>query len=141
VAFLGRIPGVRRYSDLERHADNEPIPGVLAFRVESPIVYFNTEHIFDTVIGRLDAAPEGVRLVIGDLSTSPNIDMAGARMFLNLQTEIAKRGLVFRLVEARSTVRDILRTEGIEERIGRIDRFTMLADAIDGFQSEAVAKQ
>ena len=33
VAFLGRIPGARRYSDLERHADNEPIPGVLAFRV------------------------------------------------------------------------------------------------------------
>jgi MFS superfamily sulfate permease-like transporter len=24
VAFLGRIPGARRYSDLKRHADNEP---------------------------------------------------------------------------------------------------------------------
>ncbi len=137
VAFLGRIPGARRYSDLERHTDNEPIPGVLAFRVESPIVYFNAEHIFDAVIGRLDAAREGVRLVIGDLSTSPNMDMAGARMFLNLQAEIAKRGFAFRLVEARSTVRDILRTEGIEEKIGRIDRFTMLADAIDGFENEA----
>ena len=27
VAFLGRIPGSRRYSDLERHPDNEPVPG------------------------------------------------------------------------------------------------------------------
>jgi SulP family sulfate permease len=34
VAFLGRIPGARRYSDLQRHTDNEPTPGVLAFRVE-----------------------------------------------------------------------------------------------------------
>ena len=54
VAFLGRIPGVRRYSDLERHADNEPTPGVLAFRVESGVVYFNAEHVFDTVLARLE---------------------------------------------------------------------------------------
>jgi high affinity sulfate transporter 1 len=33
VAFLGRIPGSSRFSDLERHPDNESIPGVLVFRV------------------------------------------------------------------------------------------------------------
>ncbi|HEY2341904.1 MAG TPA: SulP family inorganic anion transporter, partial [Chthoniobacteraceae bacterium] len=77
VAFLGRIPGARRYSDLERHTDNEPIPGLLAFRIESGIVYFNTEHIFDTVIARLEASGAGVRCVICDLSTSAFVDMAG----------------------------------------------------------------
>lgn len=139
VAFLGRIPGAQRYSDLERHADNEPIPGVLAFRVESPIVYFNAEHVFDAVLARLDTTHEAVRMVICDLSTSPNIDMAGARMFLTLHAECEKRGVAFRLVEARSKVRDMLRTEGVEEKVGRIDRFTMLADAIDAFQKEAAA--
>src|SRR5271157_4322798 len=54
VAFLGRIPGARRYSDLERHADNEPTPGVLAFRVESSIVYFNAGHVLDTVLARVE---------------------------------------------------------------------------------------
>ncbi len=67
VAFLGRIPGARRYSDLKRHADNEATPGVLAFRVESSIVYFNAGHVFDTVLGRLEAAREPIRLVICDL--------------------------------------------------------------------------
>ncbi len=135
VAFLGRIPGVRRYSDRARHAGNEPTPGVLAFRVESSVVYFNAEHVFDTVLARLDAAPEPVRLVICDLSTSPHIDVAGAEMFLLLHAELAKRGIDFRLVEARSSVRDMLRVEGVEEKVGPIDRFTMLADAIDAFQN------
>lgn len=135
VAFLGRIPGVRRYSDRERHTDNEPTPGVLAFRVESSLVYFNAEHVFDTVIARVDAADSSLRLVVCDLSTSPMIDMAAAQMFGNLHAEITKRGLVFRLVEARSTVRDMLRIEGVEEKVGRIDRFTMLADAIDEFNA------
>jgi high affinity sulfate transporter 1 len=137
VAFLGRIPGARRYSDLSRHTDNEPMPGVLAFRVEASIVYFNAEHIYDAVLSRLAGASEPVRLVICDLSTSPNMDMAGAHMFLNLHGELAKRGVILRLVEARSTVRDMLRAEGVEEQIGRIDRFTSLAHAIDDFLSHA----
>ncbi len=140
VAFLGRIPGTRRYSDLERHTDNEPTPGVLPFRVESGIVYFNAEHVFDTVLARLDAAHEPVRLVICDLSASPHIDMAGARMLLTLHAELAKRGIAFRLVEARSGVRDMLRVEGVEEKAGRIDRVTSLANAIDDFQNQAPAK-
>jgi sulfate permease, SulP family len=140
VAFLGRIPGARRYSDLSRHEDNEPTPGVLAFRVESGIVYFNAEHVFDTVLARVDAAPDGVKLAICDLSTSPQVDMAAARMFLNLNAELGKRGVAFRLVEARSSVRDMLRTEGVEEKVGRIDRFTMLADAVDSFNQRGTAE-
>ena len=136
VAFLGRIPGARRYSDLSRHADNEPTPGMLPFRVESGIVYFNAEHIFDTVLARIDAAREPIRLAVCDLSTSPSIDMAGARMLLNLHGELARRGIAFRLVEARSSVRDMLRVEGVEEKVGRIDRFTSLAEAIEDFQKQ-----
>jgi MFS superfamily sulfate permease-like transporter len=140
VAFLGKIPGVRRYSDRERQPTNEPTPGILAFRVEASIVYFNAEHVFDTVLARLDAATDPVRLVIWDMTTSPMIDMAGAHTFLTLKAELDKRGIAFRVVEARSTVRDMLRLEGVEEKVGRIDRFTMLADAIDAFENENVTK-
>src|SRR5262245_37716956 len=43
VAVLGRIPGTRRFSDHERHPDNELIPGVLIFRPEAALVYFNID--------------------------------------------------------------------------------------------------
>ena len=113
---------------------------MLAFRVESSIVYFNSEYVFDAVLARLDAAHQPIRLVICDLSTSPNIDMAGARMFLTLNAELAKRGITFGLVEAHSAVRDMLRVEGVEKKAGRIDRFTTLADAIENFQNGAAPK-
>ncbi len=132
VAFLGRIPGARRYSDRERHPDNEPTPGVLAFRVESGVFYFNAEYVLDTVLARLDAAGEPVRLAVCDLSTSPSLDMAGARMFLTLHAELQKRGVVFRLVDARAAVRDMLRVEGVDEVVGPINRHITLADAIEG---------
>ncbi len=131
VAFLGRIPGSRRFSDRERHPDNEQIPGVLAFRVEAGILYFNTEHIFDSVLARLGAEREPPKLVVWDLSTSPFVDLAGARMILALHQELARRGIGLRLVEARSSVRDILRREGVEETVGRLDRFQSLADVVE----------
>jgi MFS superfamily sulfate permease-like transporter len=137
VAFLGRIPGVRRYSDLSRNADNEPTPGLLPFRVESGIVYFNAEHVYDAVLARIDATREPIRLAVCDLSTSPNMDIAGARMLRNLHAELTRRGIAFRIVEARARVRDMLRVEGVEESIGRIDRRTSLADAIEDFQKQS----
>ena len=56
VAFLGRIPGSRRYSDLERHPDNEQIPGVLIFRVEASLLYFNVDHVRNVVWAKIAAA-------------------------------------------------------------------------------------
>jgi len=136
VAFLGRIPGTRRFSDSARHKSNEPIPSVLAFRVEAGLVYFNVDHVLRVVLERIAVAEKSLRLVVCDLSTSPYIDLAGAKMFLHLQAELAKRGIILRLVEAHASVRDLLRIEHVEERAGAIDRLATLADVIDNFQKE-----
>jgi MFS superfamily sulfate permease-like transporter len=136
IAFLGRIPNTRRFSDMERHRDNEETPGVLMVRPESSILYFNAEHVGDTVRARLNAAPEAVKLVLCDFSNVPFVDLAGAEMLKALQRELAARQIDFRIVEARSGVRDFLRVEGLEEKLGPIGRFKSLADAIDEFHQE-----
>src|SRR5438477_1891252 len=55
VALLGRIPGTRRFSDRERHPDNQLILGVLIFRPESGLVYFNVDHVCKTILDRVHA--------------------------------------------------------------------------------------
>ena len=56
VAFLGRIPGTRSYSDIERNPDNEAVPGALMFRVEASLLYFNVEHVRDAVWQKIRAS-------------------------------------------------------------------------------------
>ena len=135
VAFLGRIPGTRRYSDLERNPDNEVVPGVLIFRVESGLFYFNVEHVRQVVWQKLRAATVPVQLVVCDLSTSPYVDVAGARMLAGLHTDLAAAGIQFQLVEARAAVRDILRAEGLEEHLGQISRRMSVHDIIETSRS------
>jgi len=132
VAFLGRIPGTQRFSDRVRHPDNEPVPGALIFRVESSLLYFNAEHVASTVLAGARAEGDGLRLVVCDLSTSPYVDLAGARMLAALHDELAKRDATLRVAEAHAGVRDLLRACGLEEKVGRVDRLTTVADVIGG---------
>jgi high affinity sulfate transporter 1 len=139
VAVLGRIPGTSRFSDLERHSDNEPIPGVLVFRVEAALLYFNVENVLREVLTRVEAARPAVRLVICDLSTSPYVDLAGAAMLTRLADELSARGAVLRLAEARASVRDLLREEGLEAVVGPISRRPSVAELIQEFEQANVA--
>jgi MFS superfamily sulfate permease-like transporter len=136
VAFLGKIPGSRRYSDLERHADNEVVPGIVIFRSEASIVYFNADHVRDAVLARVRSTAPIPRAVLCDLSAAPHLDLAGAEMLKQLDSELRGMGISLHVVEARSSVRDRLRAQGLEERTGRIDRFTSVADAVEAIQSE-----
>ena len=140
VAFLGRIPGTRRFSDLARHQTNEQIPGIIVFRVESGIVYFNVDHILRVVLERADIEAESLRLVVCDLSTSPAVDLAGVNMLFELESVLIKRNIRLHLVEARASVRDLLRLEGAGDRLGRIDRSQMVADVIEQYQKEVGTK-
>ena len=122
VAVLGRIPGTRRYSDLERNPNNEAIRGAFIFRVESGLLYFNAEHVRRVVGQKLRSATAPLRLVVCDLSTSPYVDVAGAKMLAGLHSDLAAAGIEFRLAEAHAAVRDILRASGLEQYTGPITR-------------------
>ena len=139
VAFLGRIPGTRRFSDLERHSDNEELPGIVIFRVEASLLYFNADHVRRVVWERLKATPL-VRLIICDLSDSPFVDVAGARMLAELHLEVAKRDFQLRIVEAHAKVRDLLCAEGLEERVGYFGRHISVDQAIVEFQENSAAE-
>lgn len=129
VAFLGRIPGTRRYSDLERHPDNEAVPGVVIFRTESSLLYFNAEHVRQVVWDKLQATPE-LRLVVCDLSDAPVVDVAGANMLAGLHRDLTRREARLRVVEAHAKVRDMLRAVGLEEQVGYLGRHTTVDQVI-----------
>ena len=129
VARLGRVPGTHRYSDFERNPDNETVPGVLIVRVESGLFYFNVGHVRDQVRIHIAAAGDALRLVVWDLSTSPYVDIAGVRMLGELQREIAARGATLRLVDARASVRDLIRKE-LGMSVGEVSRRTSIDEAV-----------
>ncbi len=139
VAFLGRIPGTDRYSDLTRHPENERIAGLVAFRPEASVLYVNADLVLAAVLDYCRSASAGVRLVVCDLSASPFIDLAGCRMLHQLHDALAPQGIALRIVGAHGRLRDMLRAEGIGEKVGGLDRTAGLDDLLKTSQEKGVS--
>lgn len=130
VAFLGRIPGTKRYTDIGRHPDNETIPGVLIIRIESAILYFNSEYIKEQIWLKVNSEINSLKTVILDLNSSPHIDISGARFLKQLFLDLKAKNISLKIAEARSEVRDILRSENLESLLGHISRFVSVDDLV-----------
>jgi MFS superfamily sulfate permease-like transporter len=131
VAFLGRIPGTNGYSDLGRHPENERLANAIAFRPEASLLYVNADSVLEAVLDRLEVErASDIRLVVCDLSASPVIDLTGSRMLHRLHDELTSRGITLRIVGAHGQVRDLLRADGIGEKVGDLERRTTMDDAL-----------
>jgi MFS superfamily sulfate permease-like transporter len=137
VALLGRIPGTRRFSDCDRHADNELIPNVMIFRPESALIYFNVDNVCDAILNRIRGEATPPKFVVLDLSAAPLVDMQSAYTLAGMAGELIAQHIEFSVVEARSSVRDRLRREGVDAKLGGVDRFMTVADVIDHFLAES----
>jgi high affinity sulfate transporter 1 len=124
VAYLGRIPGTSSYSDLERHPENEPLPNLIAFRPEASLLYVNADSVLQSVSDRVRAL-------------GAYIDLAGSRMLHQLHNELGSQGINLRIVGARGRVRDLLRAEGIGEKVGGLDRRRTLDELLENASKEA----
>jgi len=139
IAFLGRIPGTNSYSDLARHPENDPLGNVIAFRPEASLLYVNARFVLETVMAGVLKDGSRIRAVVCDLSASPHLDLAGARMLHALHDELGARGITLHIVGARGRVRDLLRAEGVTEKIGGLERTVSLDDTISAARNHAAA--
>jgi high affinity sulfate transporter 1 len=129
VAFLGRVPGTDSYSDMDRHPENEPLHDVIVFRPEASLIYVNADAVLEAVLVRLrQASSASIRLIVCDLSAAPYLDLAGCRMLHELHAGLVNRGIPLRIIGAHGSTRDLLRADGIEAKVGTIDR-TLTLDA------------
>lgn len=133
VAFLGRSPGTDRYSDMARHPENEPIPGVVAFRPEGSLLYVNADRVLELVLAQVGAQPPGtLRLVVCDLSSVPHLDLAAVAALRKLHAAVSGAGAELIVTGAHGSLRDLLRREGFAELVGDIRSGSTLETALAG---------
>ena len=130
TAVLGRVPGTELFGDIERNPENELIPGVLIFRVDSSILYFNTEFVREQFVQLLNAQSPPVKLAVWCLVTTPQIDLAGAEMLENLHGELKLRGIQLALAEARGPLRKQLAPRGLKAQFGAVHENASIAPIV-----------
>jgi MFS superfamily sulfate permease-like transporter len=121
IATLGRVSGTDRFADISRDLEALTIPRTVVLRIESGLFYFNAENVKSRVLSTI-RQPDPVTLVILDLSTSANIDLAGVRMLRELCEELTQAGVTLGLAEVHGAVRDLARAEELHRQVPGVDQ-------------------
>ncbi len=94
------------------------------------------ENVRKAIWNKIKDTGENLHCVIWDLSTSPSIDISGARLIKKLYVDLKSKGIILKIAEAHSGVRDILRAEGMEELTGHISRKISVNDLVIASQEK-----
>ena len=130
VSVLGRIPGSPDYKDVSRNDEYILYPGVLILRFDAPLVFANAHTIRNQILDMVEYE-KYVELVVMDLETSPMVDVTASVMLGELDEDLKKMGIAFRLANCTGEVRDMLNATYPEERVGHIGAETTVNSTVE----------
>ncbi len=119
ISSLGRVPGVPgAYSDLNRHPENIPIPGVLIVRVDAQLYYANALTVKDRVKAMIAGMEPPPRAVIFDSISQDQLDVTSTDAIKGLVKELHGKGIEVYVAEMHAPVLEYGRKTGLIDSIG-----------------------
>jgi high affinity sulfate transporter 1 len=122
-AILGVVDGNNDNYTATLEDGGKTIEGVLIYRFEASLVFFNADYFTERVRTVISNAGSRPRMFLFDAESVPMLDVSGAYALDSLRSELAKRGIVFGIARARGLFRIMLERAGVAERIGSENLF------------------
>jgi MFS superfamily sulfate permease-like transporter len=130
-AVLGRIPGTAIYHDLTTNPEAETFPGLVIYRFDGPLLFFNSDHFKMRVRALVGASREPVRHFVLDAETMPQVDTTGAAILEQVRDELEARGITVAVAAAKGPVRDLFERAGLTARFGPARMFPTVESAVE----------
>ncbi len=129
-AVLGRVADSGEFHDVARTAGAQPLPGLLLYRLDAPLLFINADHFKARVRAVIAEAPTLPRFFVLVAESMPLVDTTGAATLAETCDELAAAGVTLAVAGAHAPVRAILDRTGFTERIGADRIYPTLAQAV-----------
>ena len=116
-AELGRIPGVRGYHDMARHADASRVPGIVIVRFDAPL-FFANGGLFDDFVRSVVDRSDHVHTVILAAEPITDIDTTAIDELIELDDFLSSRGIALVIAEMKGPVKDQISRYRLGHRFG-----------------------
>jgi MFS superfamily sulfate permease-like transporter len=143
VELLGAQADVRGFHDLRDYPDAQAPPGLLLFRFNGPLAFFNAPYFRDRVLAAADATGPGLRAVIIDATGfSTREDTTVVLTLVEIHDHLESRGVELALAGKRHLIEQWRRQRGFVGDVadGRpgLRLFSTLEDAVEAFATPQV---
>jgi high affinity sulfate transporter 1 len=111
--ILGAVPEVPGFHSIERHPTAETIPGLLLFRFNGPIVFFNSPFFKRSVLDAIEAASPPVKWFVLDSIPVTMLDLTGLQVTAELIATLRTRGIRFVAAGRETEWKQWLQSKGL----------------------------
>jgi len=134
VAILGRDRDGDRFEELDGHPDARPVPGVLIYRLEAPLIFANADVVTDDITSKLEVDEH--RAVVLDLEAVYEVDTEGTDTLVRLHDRLKGRGIAMVLARAHGDVLGYMDRDASLGAFGPDAIFDTISDAVDALTGD-----
>jgi MFS superfamily sulfate permease-like transporter len=135
VEILGRVEGLPGHHAVDRYPTAQTYPGLLLFRFNAPLVFFNAPYFKQQALAAIAAAGPGLKWFVLDALPVTQVDVTGIYEFEDLLRTLREQGAELVVAGRQMDVRDLLKQAGLPETGFGARHFPTLGHAVRAFQA------
>lgn len=118
MPVLVRQPGTQAYRHPDNCPDGETYPGLLVLRFDAGLFFIDANALEDRIRELVHEADTELRVVVLELGGVNYVDSQGSETLGALAEMLRARSIALRLARVKPAVMDVLRRDGVTDRIG-----------------------
>jgi len=134
VELLAEVPGLPGFHSVERHEAAARLPGLVIFRFNAPIVFFNAPFFKREMLAAADAAGPGLKWFVIDMLPITMVDATGIYVAREVTEILAGRGVVVAVAGRQTEWSQWARRRGFPGQIRGTRSFPTLRQAVRAFR-------
>jgi len=136
VELLGKEKGLPGLHSIDRHTSAKAIPGLVLFRFNAPLVFFNADHFKQCALTAAKASGDDLRWFVIDTIPISEIDINGVVVLKDLKQRLASQNV--QLVLAGRQSEFVTRMRHMGEPIENVSELTYptLRQAVNAFHGQ-----
>ncbi|HMR41225.1 MAG TPA: SulP family inorganic anion transporter [Ignavibacteria bacterium] len=133
VFIQGELKGSTIFQNIENNPDAVQIPGLVIFRIESAMVFFNSDYLKTKLLEMIDNQKEKVECVILNADSVNMLDVTAADALEHLYYELHSRGIYMKLARANAQFEKMVSSISKYEKEHEIVNYNSVYDAVQAY--------
>ncbi|SHO42679.1 SulP family inorganic anion transporter [Desulfopila aestuarii] len=135
--ILGRIKGLSGYHDVSKHPAATTIPGLMLYRFDGNILFFNVDYFRKSITTEIARSPTPVEWVVVDASPVNNIDITALHKLRDLRDELESKGITLLFARVKTSIWRFFDENWLKAnlRYRNEERYHTLTSAVEAFNN------
>ena len=134
-ALQGIVPGEEGYNDLSLSEEARPVPGIIIYRFDAPLLFFNADYFKQRVLSLVDSTTPKPHWLVLNAEGVNQLDSTGVQAIDDLIGELQTRGVQLVVARPKLYMRKYGQPMGIGEKIGKENIFYSVRAAVEAILS------